>query len=405
MTDAGVGPRDIPSAQPHGERSRRTMADTLLNDDYRGLFLADVPLLDVRAPCEFAQGAFPNARNLPLLDDAERHEVGLVYKRSGPAAAIALGQTLVGGATRETRLQAWLDWCDQHPEGQLYCFRGGMRSMTVQQWLAEAGRPIPRIHGGYKTMRRFLLESLEENAAALPLILLSGRSGTGKTRVIAGLAQAVDLEDLARHRGSAFGRRPGGQPSQIDFENALAIRLLRLQERQQRYGPLPVVVEDESKLVGHRLIPPVLYLQMQAAPRVLIEEPMEERVQVGLEDYVQQPLAEYARSHGEHDALPRLGSELLASLDRIRNRLGDARHRELRQSLTRALEIQAHSGDLDAHRGWIRELLSGYYDPLYDHALRARGSVANTLFAGTRSQVTAFLQDLVSRPRFAGSRH
>ena len=135
-----------------------------LTSHYRELFLRDVPLLDVRAPVEFAQGAFPNAPNLPLLTDTERHDVGLRYNEQGQPAAIVLGHALVGGRTREARLQRWLHWCERHPDGHLYCFRGGMRSGLVQEWLAEAGKPIPRIQGGYKAMRRFLLESLENTA-------------------------------------------------------------------------------------------------------------------------------------------------------------------------------------------------------------------------------------------------
>ncbi len=376
-----------------------------LNSHYRELFLHDIPLLDVRAPVEFAQGAFPNADNLPLLTDTERHDVGLRYTEHGQPAAIELGHRLVAGETREARLQGWLQWCEHHPHGQLYCFRGGMRSGLVQEWLAEAGRPIPRIRGGYKAMRRFLLETLEETATPLPLVLVSGRSGTGKTRVIEGLDNAVDLEALARHRGSAFGRRPGGQPTQIDFENALAIQLLRVQARQEANGPAPVVLEDESKLVGHRLIPPTLHRRMKAAPRVLIEEPLDSRVQVTIEDYVLHPLVEYAERHGAEQALSRLGAELLASLDRIRNRLGGARHRELRSMMQTALDTQARTASAEAHRGWIAALLAEYYDPQYDHALRRQGDIGEPLFFGSRAEVLAFLRQLPDSTATASERH
>lgn len=369
-----------------------------LTNQYRELFLRDIPLLDVRAPVEFAQGAFPNAHNLPLLTDTERHDVGLRYNEQGQPAAIELGHALVGGDTRQSRLQRWLHWCERHPDGHLYCFRGGMRSSLVQEWLAEAGKPIPRIQGGYKAMRRFLLESLDQTASTLPLVLLSGRTGTGKTRVIEQLEHAVDLEGLARHRGSAFGRRPGGQPSQIDFENALAIRLLRLQARQETSGPRPVILEDESKLVGHRLVPPVLFTKMKAAPRVFIEESLECRVQVTLEDYVVEPLVEYTEHHGAEQALPRLGAELLEALDRIRNRLGGVRHRELRAMMESALDVQARAGSPDAHRGWIEALLAEYYDPLYDHALQRQGEMGKPLFVGRRSEALAFLEQLTASP-------
>ena len=128
--------------------------------DFARLFLDDVPLLDVRAPVEFNQGAFPLATNLPLLNDDERHRIGICYKEKGQAAAIELGHQLVGGDIRAARTHTWLDWCRQHPDGYLYCFRGGLRSQTVQQWLAEQGVQQPLVTGGYKAMRRFLLDTL-----------------------------------------------------------------------------------------------------------------------------------------------------------------------------------------------------------------------------------------------------
>ena len=82
----------------------------VINENYEELFLTRTPLLDVRAPCEFQQGAFPGAINLPLLDDRERHAVGLCYKERGPQAAVALGHELVSGELRDTRIQSWVDW-------------------------------------------------------------------------------------------------------------------------------------------------------------------------------------------------------------------------------------------------------------------------------------------------------
>ena len=100
--------------------------------DYAGLFLGDIPLLDVRAPVEFAKGAFPTASNLPLLDDDERHRVGIRYKQQGQQAAIDLGNELVSGRKKSARLDAWREWHRAHPDGYLYCFRGGLRSRTTQ---------------------------------------------------------------------------------------------------------------------------------------------------------------------------------------------------------------------------------------------------------------------------------
>ena len=116
--------------------------------DYRHIFLNDVPMMDVRAPVEFGQGAFPGVTNLPLMDDGERQQVGTCYKHKGQEAAIALGHQLVSGATKRQRIEAWAQFARAHPQGVLYCFRGGLRSQIVQQWLLnEVGIDYPRVVG------------------------------------------------------------------------------------------------------------------------------------------------------------------------------------------------------------------------------------------------------------------
>ncbi len=116
--------------------------------DYRDIFLNDVPMMDVRAPVEFGQGAFPGVANLPLMDDGERQQVGTCYKHKGQEAAIALGHQLVSGATKRQRIEAWAQFARAHPQGVLYCSRGGLRSQIVQQWLLnEAGIDYPRVVG------------------------------------------------------------------------------------------------------------------------------------------------------------------------------------------------------------------------------------------------------------------
>lgn len=253
--------------------------------DFRQLFLNDIPLLDVRAPVEFSGGAFPTSSNIPLLTDDERHQIGICYKQHGQQAAIALGQKLVSGAVRDARIAAWSRWVADHPEGVLYCFRGGLRSQTVQQWLAEAGVVIPLVSGGYKAMRRFLLEESERLIRDLPLVIVCGRTGTGKTRVIEALPNSIDLEGIAHHRGSAFGRRPGGQPSQIDFENRLAVALLK--QSLPEYAQ--IVLEDESRLIGRCHLPLSLQERIKDGARILIDEDLDSRVNVTLEDYVLAP--------------------------------------------------------------------------------------------------------------------
>lgn len=354
--------------------------------DFTELFINDTPLLDVRAPVEFEKGAFPTATNLPLIDNDERHQIGIRYKREGQQAAIDLGNELVRGDVREARLVAWRDWWREHPDGYLYCFRGGLRSRTTQAWLREAGVDAPLVEGGYKALRRFLLERMDANLRALPFVVLAGRTGCGKTRVIEKLDNALDLEGLAHHRGSAFGRRPAGQPAQIDFENRLAIDLMKLARRD----PATVVVEDESKLIGRCYLPQALQTRLKAAPRVMVEESLESRVRVTLEDYVIGPLAEYRGYFGEERAFGQLAGALLDALDRIRKRLGGARHQTLRAELEAALEHQRRSGETEQHRYWISELLEGYYDPMYDYMMEKHRD-GRVLFRGTRQQVLDYL--------------
>ena len=159
------------------------------SDDYPRIFLQDVPLIDVRAPIEFQQGAFAQAVNLPLMIDSERQAVGTCYKQHGQQAAIALGHSLVNGKLREQRTAAWLAACSARPEGYIYCFRGGLRSQLVQQWLHEAGVDYPRITGGYKALRNYLLGVLTQSAQ-LPMALVGGNTGSGKTLLVNELADA-----------------------------------------------------------------------------------------------------------------------------------------------------------------------------------------------------------------------
>ncbi len=217
-----------------------------LATDYARIFLDEVPLIDLRAPVEFKEGAFPTAVSLPLMTDEERARVGTCYKQEGQAAAITLGHQLVGGAVRAARMEGWLARLRQQPDALLYCFRGGLRSQTVQQWLAEAGITRPRVAGGYKALRHFLIDTQAKASAECDWTVLTGMTGSGKTHMLAHITQAVDLEGHARHRGSSFGQLPGGQPGNIDFENRLAIELLQRRNR----GESQFVLEDAVSSVA-----------------------------------------------------------------------------------------------------------------------------------------------------------
>jgi tRNA 2-selenouridine synthase len=351
-------------------------------DDYRTLFLGDVPMMDMRAPAEFAHGAFPQAASLPLMSDDERARVGICYKERGQQAAIELGHQLVAGEVKASRMAAWSDFARRHPEGYLYCFRGGLRSRTVQQWLREAGIDYPLVLGGYKAMRRYLLEEMSRSLEMAELVLISGKTGTGKTRVVQALPRAVDLEGLAGHRGSTFGELPQPQPAQIDFENALSIALLKLLAQGERR----VFVEDEGRLIGRIYLPEVLRDRMKDAPLLVVEQSLEDRIDVVVQDYVIDLGRRYLELHGDEG--PRLHAEKMQSdLYRIRKRLGGQRHAQVGELMTEAFVRQRDQGDLQGHRLWIAALLEKYYDPMYEYQLSRRGG--RQLFRGDRDAVVA----------------
>lgn len=350
-------------------------------DDFADLFLRRVPLMDVRAPIEFARGAFPGATNLPLLDDAQREVIGRTYKEAGQDAAIALGHRLATPDVREARRMAWRGFLEQHPDTVLYCFRGGLRSQIAQQWLAEDGWEIPRVTGGYKALRNFLIQTLESFCARMPLLVLSGQTGSGKTDVLCQLNRHVNLEGAANHRGSAFGHTVAPQPTPIDFENRLAVSMLPLLESD---SPLPVIVEDESHLIGRLAIPPVLLNQMRDAPIVVLETPIDARVERIVRDYITRQRADFETAYGS-EAAERFHHFVLANLDRIRRRLGGALHASIRSEWERALDRLEQTGDAIGFRPGVEILLLQYYDPMYAHQqVRLQ---RNVLFRGEASAI------------------
>ncbi|MCU7800467.1 MAG: tRNA 2-selenouridine(34) synthase MnmH [gamma proteobacterium symbiont of Lucinoma myriamae] len=370
------------------------MSNPIDRDLIRSLFLHDTPLMDVRAPVEFAQGAFPCAVNHPLMNDQERHDVGLRYKQQGQDAAIKLGNKLVSGDIKEQRIAQWQAFAREHPDGYLYCFRGGLRSRTTQQWLKESGVDLPLVNGGYKAMRRVLIDELEQSIADSQFIILGGKTGTGKTWLLKELSGAIDLEGFAHHRGSSFGRFPDGQPSQINFENTLAIALMKNRSR----GVNQFWLEDEGRLIGSLSLPQSLQKKMKQSPLVLLEEDLQYRISITLKDYVID-LEEYYRTYYKHrdlqtnntlesdEPFKQFSSYLLDSLARIKKRLGGERYQKVEQQMQDALKEQKSSGNIVSHRIWIESLLTTYYDPMYEYQLESKQQ--RLIFRGNSHQILA----------------
>lgn len=355
-------------------------------DNFKSIVLNRTPLIDVRAPVEFQQGAFENAVNLPLMNNDERQQVGLCYKQKGNAEAVKLGHQLVNESVRAPRIEAWQAFMQAHPAALLYCFRGGMRSKIAQQWLADHGSQIVRLKGGYKAFRRYLIDYLD----ALPKLMqqngvqpwvLAGRTGSGKTLILNRLNNAVDLEGLAHHRGSAFGRHATPQPTQIDFENRLAMALMRFMHDDRPN----LVIEDESPNIGSVALPRPLFDALKAGKRIVVDTPLEERIEITFDEYVIQAQQEYP-------SLDAWAEFMQNAFDRIRKRLGGERHQRVVQAFRDAHQKQRNNGEADGHRIWIATLLSEYYDPMYDYQMQKHQN--RIQFQGDPQSVLEFLQTL-----------
>ncbi len=323
-------------------------------------------IIDVRAPAEFADDHLPGAISLPVLDDAERARVGTVYKQVSPFTARKLGAALVA-RNAAAHLQGALA---DRPGGWrplVYCWRGGQRSGSFATILREIGWRVETVAGGYKAWRGLVVRALYDAAFPARVILLDGDTGTAKTDLLARLAargvQVLDLEGLARHRGSLFGAMAGGQPSQRGFEGALAVALARLDPAR------PVVVEAESALVGDLRLPPRLWQAMQGAPRIAVAAPRAARV----------------------DYLLRAYADLTADRARLGAVVASLRHLYARETIA-AWTALAETG---ADGALAEALMETHYDPRYARHRARSAPPVKTLDATALDE--AALDDLADR--------
>lgn len=292
-------------------------------------------VVDVRAPAEFAKGAIAGAVNIPLFSNGERAEVGTIYRQIGRKEAIAAGMEFVGGKLSEfvTAFEPFME-----EELLIYCARGGMRSTAVVSLLSSLGYRVSQLPGGYKGYRNHLLRALEQKIPP-ELLVLHGRTGVGKTLLLARLPNALDLEGLARHRSSLFGAVGLSPRTQQYFESHLLKRLEELDFTR------PVWVEGESRKVGDAILPASLRKGMQGATCILVEAPLELRIQRIIDEY----------SRDDPHTLGQL-NEALMSLTPF---FGKKRTGDLAAALGR--------GELEEV---VRTLLVDYYDPRYLHGMR-----------------------------------
>jgi tRNA 2-selenouridine synthase len=298
-------------------------------------------IIDVRAPAEFAEDHLPGAISLPVFSDEERAKVGTIYVQEDPFKARKLGAALVA---RNAARHLETSLVDRSGSWRplVYCWRGGQRSGSFASILSQIGWRVSLIEGGYKSYRQLVVRMLYDAPLPDHLILIDGGTGTGKTTLLAALAQqgaqVLDLEALAQHRGSLLGGQAGGQPSQKTFESRLAMALAGMDLAR------PVFVEAESARIGRIRIPPSLWRAMQRADHLRIEVPLTVRAQylaLRYRDVVADMPELCARlSH----LIPFHGRDLVARWQKM-----------------------AQTGD---HTALAQELVVQHYDPSYQRASR-----------------------------------
>lgn len=376
--------------------------DNIQIEDLKNLFLDNTPLVDVRAPVEFIQGSLPHAVNLPILNDEERALIGTTYKKQGQDAAVQLGYKIISGAVKEARLGAWSEYIKHNPKTVLYCFRGGKRSQITQQWLKEAGIDRPLIKGGYKAVRQFFIDYINEFSAQNNLLVISGPTGSGKTQLlneISAFYPALDLEGIAHHRGSAFGAWSIPQPSQIDFENRLAVGLIKL---ESQIGPQRwLAVEDESRLIGKSCLPDAFFDRLRESEVLWLDEPIAVRVENIFKDYIlntaigdahQQRLNGDDLSESSKIEALKLFENYKKALLAISRKLGGLRTQEIMLDLETSVENFVTHYETKSNLVWIEKLLTYYYDPLYLKSLERRA--VKVRFRGSKAGIIDYLKNI-----------
>lgn len=243
-------------------------------------------IIDVRSESEFAEDHMPGAINLPVLNDAERAKVGTLYKQVCPFEARKVGASLVAQNIAQN-LDRHFVAKDKNYHPLVYCWRGGQRSNSMALVLSQIGWSVTVLEGGYKTYRTYVRDQLEQLPEQFTYQVLCGLTGSGKTHILRKLAaqgvQVLDLEGLAKHRGSLLGQewegKPSPQPSQKQFESLL------LQQLQCFDTGEPVWVEAESNKIGQIYLPSSLWQQMKQASCVEVQLPQATRIEWLLQEY------------------------------------------------------------------------------------------------------------------------
>ena len=347
------------------------MSDHIITSEkFEDLLISGVPFLDVRAEIEFSKGSFPTSTNIPILQDHERQVVGTCYKKNGRDAATELAHSLIKGQTKTQRIEAWCQFARANQNVHIYCWRGGMRSKYARDWILGSGINIPLIDGGYRALRHVILDQIMDAADQVPVVRIGGKTGTAKTVLVNTVEFSTDLEGHANHRGSSFGQRVSGVPTQVNFENSLGIDLLR---KRHAFPGRTLVVEDEGRRIGSNFIPKEFFDKMRTADIAVVEMPLEIRVQRIAQEYVTQMTKEFLNAY-PIDGWEMFVDYLTQSLFRVRKRLGSENYKLIASLMKSALRRQYEDGDTSGHDSWIVAMLRDYYDPMYAYQLEAQSN-------------------------------
>ena len=294
-------------------------------------------IIDARSEDEYALDHLPHAVNWPSLNNQERILVGTMYKQVSPFEAQKRGAALVAANIARHIEREVLD-LPKSWEPLIYCWRGGKRSGSLSLVLGQIGFKVHLIEGGYKAFRRAMLDDLPQRVVPLQFKVISGPTGSGKTRLLHVLqnmgAQVLDLEALACHRSSVLGHIPGQpQPSQKQFDMRVWHALRSFDATR------PVFVESESRKVGNVSVPEPLIQSMRESPCFELQLSLDERVALLMEDY----------PFFVND--PALLCQRLDALTALRGK-----------TVVDAWKAQVHGGHIDAV---VRDLLVLHYDPTY----------------------------------------
>jgi len=307
------------------------------------LRLADACFFDMRSPLEYAEGSIPGAVNVPIFDNAERAEIGTIYRQQAMETAKTRGLEIA--SAKLPGLVQRIKAAAGRRQIIVYCWRGGMRSRSIATILQLMGIRVYQLVGGYKAYRQYVLKRLQDYKIGPCFVVFHGLTGVGKTALLQELERdgwpVLDLESLANHRGSAFGHI--GKGNGVTAKNFDALLLAALDKYQ---GERFVFVEAESKRIGNVYVPDCVMEAMRRGRHILLSATMETRVERLLHEYLNEPRqAEYANA------------DIFRSLETLQKRLGKAKTAKLRALL--------QAGKYEA---FVEMLLVDYYDPLYDYS-------------------------------------